>query len=96
MCKEFTQGLTSSHLQGLDLSSVHPGSQQAFHWTPSGDRRNTGTNVQLSLPCPALPLLLDLPSVTWAEPTLGVFAFDKSHLYPDAFTGSPMPPGKLY
>ena len=55
-----------------------------------------GSNVPLSLPCPALPLLLDSASVTWAEPALGVFAFDKSHLYPDTFTGSPGPPGKLY
>ena len=76
--------------------SVRPESQQAFHQTPSGDGRNTTTNVPLSLPHPALSLLLDLPSVTWAEPALGVFAFGKSRLYPDAFTGSPVPPGKLY
>lgn len=95
MCREFHSRPQRLVIYRAESWSVCPESQQAFHRTPPGDGRNTRTNVRSVSPNPALSLLLGYPqSLGLSQPW--VFLLDKSRLYPDAFTGSPVPPGKLY
>lgn len=98
MCKEFAQDLTASHLRVLDMSILVylPRKPAGFPFDPLRGQKKHTDQCPAQSPPSSSPFPLNSPSVSRAEPALGVFAFSKSHLYPDTFTGSPMPSRKLY